>query len=231
MKIVVMNAAVGAWYPKGQDRLVASLLEHQHRRPHGHNIEFKMWTDCLPPGCPAHSVVPYAFKPCAFRWAVQQGYDIALWFDASMWATRSIDPIIDHVGEYGCALWRAGFTVANWCHDQGLAKMGLTREVAASIPLLCGGICGFNLRKRDPMSLLTAWYDYARDGVSFPGPWRSGATGEDPKLYLGHRHDMPTLSHLARNRGVQPIDCPKWFAYSTDEQPAHPEAIILARGM
>lgn len=228
MKVVVMNAAVGAWYPAGQERLRRSLEANR-----GHiRFDIQLWNGSLPPRCPPHSRVPYAFKPYAYAWAISHGYDIAIWFDASMWATRSIDPIIEHADRLQVSLWKAGFSVGEWTHDRGLGVLNITRDEAMKVPLLCGGITAFNLNSPVAMGILSAWYRHAQDGVSFPGAWdnTSRSCSQDQRC-LGHRHDMPTLSVMAARHGVQSIDPPKWFAYSTDADPAHPEAIILARGM
>lgn len=236
MKVAVLNVAVGgagSWYGDGQDRLGKTLWEKNRRHPFAkHQVYSLFWKGNYPPGSPRHEDTPYAFKPWAFAQAMEQGYDAAIWLDASMWLAGSIDPIIDHIEQHGAATWLAGWSLGQWCHDAGLAKLEVTRDDAMQIPLVCGGICGFDLRTPMAQRFLREWLAYAQDGVSFKGAWNNeGYVCSTDKRCLGHRHDMPTLGWLCRQYGVQPIHCPKWFAYSTDAVPAAPEALVLARGM
>ncbi len=229
MRMTVLNCAVNGWYPSGQDRLVQSLAQM------GYQGETLLWKNIYPPNCPKHDAAPYAFKPFAFKQAMTQGYDVAFWLDASMWAVKSLDPIIAHIEQHGVAVWRAGWTVGEWSTDRALAKMGLTRDMGMGISLVCGGIVGLDLRRPLVRQLVEDWVGFASDGVSFQGEHSNkgphkGSCSADERC-LGHRHDMPSLSMLVARDGHVPIDPPKWFAYSTDSEPAHLEAIILARGM
>lgn len=237
LKVAILNCAVDKWYPKGQDRLMDSLSKlntfgwQQASEPR-YTVNAKRWCGTYPPNCPRHEMTPYAFKPYAYRAAIADGYDIALWFDASMWAVSDITPIIEHVEQHGAATWYAGWSAGEWSTDRALERMGITRDEGMNIPLVCGGITGFDLRNPRMVELLNQWLAYANDGASFPGDWdNTRRTCSQDTRCLGHRHDMPTLSFLVKRFGVEPISCPKWFAYSTDREPANPNAIILARGM
>lgn len=228
MRKAIVNVAVSSWYPAGQRRLGASIKEFGGKEFSG-GVEPIFWTDAFPPRSPVHSNIPYAFKPHAIRAAYEQGCDYVLWLDASMYLIRPIDPIFDHIEQHGIATWRAGWTVAEWAHDTALTQLGLTRDGASQIPLLCGGICGFNMRMGWVSALVDQWMMYGDDGVTFPGPYdnKNHSCSADPRC-LGHRHDMPSLSTLCYRAGVEPISG-KWFCYAV--QNPGDDILIMARGM
>lgn len=211
MTTAIVSVGIGASYPKGVARLVESL------KTIGYAGTIKTWTTEYPANSPTHQQVPYAFKLFAMREVAN--HDVVFWLDASMWAIRDLTPIFNHAMIHGAAVWRAGFSVADWCDPAPMAKLGLNREGAKAIPLVCGGIVAIATKHENGKSLLDQWYGYATDGVSFIGPWAT------------HRHDMPSLSTLVYRLGIEPINCPKWFAYDYDNVTPKEETIVLARGM
>lgn len=218
MRTCIVNYASGTGHCMGQRRLVASLEKH------GYTGDLLLYGDehgnSLPPGCPKHSEVPYAFKTYGMVEAVRRGATLPMWMDASMWITSRLDPILDYAREHGAASWLCGFSVADWTHDTGLARMGITREQARSIPLIVGGLVAISTEHPAGRELLDRWHGFASDGESFVGSWNN------------HRHDMPSLSYLIHKLGIPPIGCPKWFAYdSNPPQKPDPISIVLARGM
>ncbi len=132
MKRCVINVAAGAWYPRGQDRLRASL------QGVGFQGDFVSWRDTWPPGSPPHFALPYGFKSYAFQQAVSQGYETILWLDCSCWAVRPLEPLFDHIEQEGHVLSREkdpraqnweGWTAGQWLKDEALANLGITRDV------------------------------------------------------------------------------------------------------
>lgn len=230
-KNCVVNASYGGWYPLGLERMRGSL---QH---HGFDGDCLGWVNKFPAGCPAHEVIPYAFKPLVMRVAMNSGYENVLWLDSSVWAIRNPAPIFDYIANIGPALWVQGDQLGEWASDASIEKFGITRECAMAIPLLQGGIWGFNTaRDRD---LVEQYCAYALDGVTFPGPWwnhdhtwrgrhcPAGLASADPRV-RGHRHDMVPLSFIAEVNQL-PRQTNLQFAYWT-ERPDE-STIFLARGM
>lgn len=218
MKTCIVNYASGTGHCMGQKRLAASLEKHGYKGDlllYGENHG-----DSMPPGCPAHSRVPYAFKTYAMVEAVRRGADMVLWMDSSMWITSPLDPIFDYASEHGACSWFCGFNVAEWTNERGLAKMGISRDEASRIPLIVGGLVAISTAHPKGAELLRRWHGFACDGESFVGEWSN------------HRHDMPSLSFLIHQLGIPPVGCPKWFAYDSNP-PLKPDpiSIVLARGM
>jgi hypothetical protein len=217
MRTAIATVGVGASYPRGVARLLESL------NTVGYAGDRHYWTDKLPAGSPPHLDTPYAFKLHALRPLARDGnYDVIFWLDASMWCLRDITPIFEHALEHGATVWRCGFSVADWCDPAPLARLQLNREEAAKIPLVAGGIVAIAPKHPLGAALLEGWWQYATDGVSFKGPWTT------------HRHDMPSLSTLVHRLGIEPVNCPKWWAYwsaSIEQNPEATDTRIVARGM
>lgn len=204
------------WYARGQARLRESIRRHSPR------VQQAFWMG-EPPGSPSHADVPYAFKTWALRQARDRGAKTLLWLDASMFAVRPLEPLFEQIERDGIAVWHCGFSVAQWCHDDGLNRLAMTRAEASSVPLIAGGVVGLSMHDRSARELLDEWHAYAGDGVSFPGPWKA-----EGRPYFGHRHDMPSLSVIAHRMGVTPLFLGTWDYWSPDPKP---ETLIICKGM
>jgi len=223
MKRAVVCYGVGAWHPRGVARLVKSLSDV------GEAAEPATWTE-HPAGCPAHQDLPYAFKPWAMNYAMDMGFDQAIWVDASCWAIRPLWPLWQKITDDGYLLFLGGWTAGEWCTDAALEPLGVTREQALTIPAIHAGAIGLDFRNRMAREFLSEWMRLSLDGVTFPGPWsnKNNEASADPRV-LGHRHDQTAASVLAARYGWTLTHCPWGFAFWTETP--HAETIIVARGM
>jgi hypothetical protein len=110
----------GAWYPRGQDRLLRSLIDVKWTG------DVHYFTDESQLGCPTHQERPYAFKPHAFDYAINKGCEIALWADAACWAVKSLDPLFDHIEKEGHVFFHSGWNCGQWSTDASLAHFGIS---------------------------------------------------------------------------------------------------------
>ncbi len=198
MSRAIINFAEGAWYPYGQERLKRSVMEH------GWDGDFVGWTSSSDLGCPPHSQVPYAFKTHALVNARAQGYESALFADASIYAVKPFDLVFTIIENEGYFFEEAGHWTGTWTTDAALEQMGLTRDEAMKIPMLTAGFVGLNFSSDIANAFLDRWHELALDGITFPGPWqnRDGAASDDPRCE-GHRHDMSAASVTAHKLGMK----------------------------
>lgn len=193
LKTCVINFASGSWYPMGQIRLRESLQEVGFT---GDVITWRAETE-ISPDTPLHRDCPYGFKPYALKWAVDQGYELVLWVDASVWAIRNVQPMFDHIEKRGWLLFY-NCIAGNWTSDACLAQFGVTRDQAMQVNMLMGICMGWDMRQPKCQNFLERWLAKSRDGVSFPGSWTNTRheVSADPRVY-GHRHDQSVASILA----------------------------------
>jgi hypothetical protein len=191
---VVLNVACDSWYPRGQQRLLASLVTANERASH------MMWTDIWP-GHP-HQETPYGFKIDAFRAAQEQYFDRALWCDASVWAVRPLDPIWDYLDQHGVLLLDGYCPLGQWTSDHALEIFGISRDAAMEIQLTYNIVVGIDLDLDLGREFLERWQEL-RDLGTFVGPWNNDAreASSDPRC-LGHRHDQSAASWLAHDMGI-----------------------------
>jgi len=227
MNPAVVMVAVGGWYPAGAARAIATLDQHS---PH---IPTVAWVNTLPCGA---AEVPYGYKPAAMRAALGMGHDIVLWLDASYYAVRPIDPLIEHIASTGYYFCENGFNVGEWCKDQALGPLQISRDESFGIPEVSGSAIGLNFNDDRCVRLLNEWEKLAQDRVTFPGPHTNGSSGrnpgwcsDDPRV-RGHRHDQTAISVLAWRMGMhQRIHRPRFTAYANG-MPIHDETLLVNHG-
>lgn len=186
-KRAIVNVSVGSWYPEGAKRLAVTLDEH------GEDADRLFWTNCYPPHSPTHKSTPYAFKPFAFAAALMNGYEQVLWLDSSVMLCKPIDQIWEWTSQDGYCFGNDGWFVGQWCNDNVLGIMGLTRDEAWDIPLMDGKLIGLDLRSDVGRSFLRQWLEGAEQGL-FRGSW-SGPQA--------HRHDITVGSIIAHRLGMR----------------------------
>jgi hypothetical protein len=207
-----------SWYQDGQARLVRSL--------HQHGLEFEplLYKSFSELQCPEHTKVPYAFKVYAIQRAKLLGYDVVFYGDASIYAVRSVKPIIDHVTRHGYYLEATEHNLGTWSSDAALAKLGIDRETAFSIPTIVAGCVAFDFRQPIASQILDRWFETANDGVTFPGSWNNtqGEVSSDPRV-RGHRHDQTALSGIAHHLQLKLLPFETYIFYAT---PPPPQAVF-----
>jgi hypothetical protein len=165
------------------------------------------WTRCYPAGSPTHEAAPYAFKPFGFAAARREGYDRILWMDASVRIKSSLAPLFDLIARDGYLIFNGSHSIGEYCKDEALATLGLTREESFQQRCCSAAILGLDLRREPAREFLRQWTKLATDGITFPGPKYSGCHGwprlasADPRV-KGHRHDQTAASAIALKLGM-----------------------------
>lgn len=208
MRVALCSVGVGAHYPQALDRLEASLDRV------GYAGERYLWRGALPKRCPPHYHAPYAFKPWSLFLCQLDGVDIALWADAACVAMRPLDSLIRHVEEHGAYFHGPDHSTGLWTNDRTLAAFGVTRDAAMSIPMICAGTLGLDLRNERARLFLRRWLRGAEEGL-FAGQWTNerGTESSDPRC-LGHRHDQSVASLLIHELALPMTQ--RFFRFASD---------------
>jgi hypothetical protein len=215
----------GTWYPQGQARLVQSLKDTGNS-----DLTCFAWKNADELGCPSHADVPYAFKPYALQRAKEDGYELVLWCDASVWAIKNIQPVFDHLAKHS-HLFFHNSNIGRFTSDACLDGFNLSRDKAMNMDGLMGICMGFNLTMPVTQEFLQQWLAKAKDGFSFPGTWNNDQqqVSKDPRC-VAHRHDQSVASIIACNLGMKTVIGPETFF--TYYEPTMPDCVVLtARGM
>jgi hypothetical protein len=180
-------------------------------------------------GCPYHKsedpslhakgrVVPYAFKAYAIQEAIKKGYENVIWMDAAVYASKSIQPIIDHIEKNGYIFFdNIGFTVGDYTSDRCLEKHGWTREKAFDAKMIMACVFGLNTKNKEAMEFFAKYRQAADDGASYLGSWHNanGEVSSDLRVQ-GHRHDQSVASMIIKDLNLDIINAQKtFFAYTS----------------
>jgi len=204
-------------FPSGVKSIRDSLLKFNFRG------DFLFWDKSYPEGCPEHAVSPHAFKPFCFYEAKKRGYDIVLWLDASVKIQKPIEPIFDLIKKDGyffiqeltCGRKEEDLgvrgrneNVGEFCKDDALKTLGITREESFKIPSCWSAIVGLDLSTQIPAEFLRQWKEKALDGITFSGPRLSGILGwpqtaSSDYRVRGHLSDQPAASVIAWKLGMR----------------------------
>lgn len=220
----IVTVGVNQWYPKGLDRLAASLDRHAPTIP---RLFFR---DRYPEGSPAHEQDPYAFKLHAVK-AAATNHRYVLWLDTSAWCVRDPAPLFEHVEQHGGFFMEDGWWLGQWCTDAALSTLGITRDRAMEIPLITGGFWAIDTQTARGKTFLNAMFGAAAAGV-FRGPWTNTnqEASADPRC-LGHRHDMAALSYLVHAAEFSTVKGSSSFVKITHLDDGKPTTLFNAQGM
>jgi len=190
-----------------QDYARGIARQRQQLALHGYRGDILTWEQDYPPGSPSAREAHCAFKPYCFWEAQERGYEIVLWLDSSIAIKRPIDPLLECAGRQGYLFFRVFHSVGEYCKDDALEPLGITREESFAMPSCRACVMGLDLTHAVSREFLREWKTRAGDGVTFPGPKWSGVRGwprtasPDPRV-KGHRHDQTAASVIAARLGM-----------------------------
>lgn len=193
-KVCVINAAMGHWYPSGQDRLFQSLNYH------GWNWHLLGWKNDWPRyNYPSDCV--YNIKAAAFEEAISRGYTHILWLDCSVWAVKNPNPIMDIINDKGYYLIENGMNCAQECSDRCLSYFGVSRDEAEQMKMCSSGVMGINYTNPTARDFINRFIKAAHDGV-FSGSRFHDNQSSDPR-FLHHRQDQSAASIILNQQGMK----------------------------
>jgi hypothetical protein len=211
MSRVIVSVATGPRFCGGMRRLKEKL----DMLPNGAGAVTDFWYDRFPPG-PTHDEIPYGFKVSAIEKALADGHDAILWLDSSVVPIQPLDPVWDLLDSQG--YWFSqnyDYTVGQFCCDEALKIMSLTREEADRIPLVIGTAFGLNFEHWRIKAFFDTWRFLMRKGA-FNGPWTS------------HRHDQTVASVICGIFKLTLTQPPK-FIVEDFQQPTEETVFTICR--
>ncbi|MEO7045098.1 MAG: hypothetical protein ABI091_07290 [Ferruginibacter sp.] len=213
--VVVSFADGSANYAKALMRLELSLKQVEF------DGRFKGINDYGHIGSPFHKghpeSVPYAFKAYSIKKAIEEGGRYFLWCDSPVYATKSIQPIFDHIKEHGYLFFdNVGFSIGDYTSDNCINKFGMTRQEAFDSKMLMACVMGFDIENIKAKEFLDKYINAASDGISYIGDWSNENLQVSNDMRVkGHRHDQSVASILVKQMGLDvTIGQQTYFAYA-----------------
>ncbi len=217
MKKCIISLQVSSPTPSGQvgyaklDRLESSLKKIKF------SGDFLAWRGHYPPGSPLHVNTPFGFKTFCFREAQKAGYEMALWLDSSAVAIRPLEPLFEIIQNQGYAMFKNhDYIWGEWCSDEVLERVGISREESFTIPEANAAALGLNFSHPTSLKFIQQWHEWASEGFVFRGTKATIGSAEeydaikwntDHKISThprvkGHRHDQTAAGILAHQLGM-----------------------------
>lgn len=193
-------AAVFQDFSRGLARIQQDLLKFDFQG------DFITWDQHYPEGSPTQEEAHGAFKPFCFHAAQQSGYQQILWMDASVQIRQPLEPLFEWIQQEGYLIFQESHSVGEYCKDEALEPLGITREESFQLPSCWSCVLGLDLSHPRSTEFLRHWKERAADGVTFPGPKWSGVMGwprtasQDPRV-KGHR-EQTVASVIALQLGM-----------------------------
>lgn len=220
-KGVLINAAWGAWYPKGTDRLVRSAIYHgwEHDILTWKNETINEYFN------PAQ---PYTIKAAALVEAMRQGYTHILWADCSCWFVDNPAKLINIIDDEKGLFIKSGYNLAQTSADSDLDWAEVTRDEAESLDEVWSCLFGVDVSSEKGMKWVKIFLDGAANGVFGTSREHNGAS-QDAR-FLHARQDQTAASwayHIAGYNNLrEPSELLEYASVRTNEN-----VCVLMRGM
>lgn len=221
IKHCIVNLAWGGWYAEGSKRLEKSLYYH------GFNGEFIGFRDVLPPNAPKQFGSPYNLKAYVIEHAIEQGYQLILWLDCSVWAIKDPNIIFDVINKEGYYFWRSGFNCAQTCSDKCLQYFDVGRDTAETWNDCSTSMFGVNMQHPGAVKFVKRWIQAAKDGV-FEGSRDHDGQSDDPR-FLFHRQDQSAASIILNQQDMKLYEPGDYSYYYQADMPQ--SVVFTMRGM
>ena len=220
-KGVLLNAAWGAWYPQGTDRLVRSAIYHgwEHDILTFKNETINEYFN------PQH---PYTIKAAALYEALIRGYTHVLWMDCSCWFVDNPNKLMNIIdGENGLFI-KSGYNLAQTSADSDLRWAGTDRDGAEEFDEVWSCMFGIDFTSERGKLFVDKFIGATRHGVFGTSREHNGASS-DPR-FLHARQDQTAASwayHYAGFKNLrEPSELLEYASVRTNEN-----ACVLMRGM
>lgn len=190
---VIVNVGIGAWYPRGSQRLIKSLYNNGYTGS-------VMYFNYYPDNCPTHEENPYAFKVYAMCQAARAGFRNIAWIDSSIFCVREPDSLFTKIIEKGYYFVENGYKIGQETNDFCLNYFGMDRDEAMDKLQISSGFWGIDLLKY--ADILKDW-ERAMQAGCFKGSREHNAEESKDPRFLHHRQDQSALSCILTKYGIE----------------------------
>lgn len=192
-KCVVINAAWGGWYPRGQKRLVESL------RYYGYAGDVLTWCN---EQINEHfnPAFPYTIKAAAFIEAQKRGYTHILWLDCSVWCVKNINSFFDLINDNGSYFYKSGYNLAQTATDKDLVFAGFSRDQAEGMEECASNMVGLNLDNPKALEVFNTFIEANRAGVCSSSRNHDGQSSDH--RFLFGRQDQTAFTIAYHKAGL-----------------------------
>lgn len=221
---VIVNSAIGKWYPKGQDRLIKSLDEvgYTGDRLMFRNNPINEFYD------PSN---PYTTKTASLFEALREGCRYILWVDCSIWAVQNIEGFFDIIKNDGYYFMRSGHNCSQTTNDHACKVSGFTHDELEKLPELWSCIFGFDTQHEQGKKVLELFIEYSLKGV-FNGDRTFNRAECSDHRFKFSRQDQTALSLAVHKVGITNIHHPNIHILQDAEgKPNNENTYFRMRGM
>lgn len=222
MKVAIINAGIGHWYPKGTIRLAESIQASDFE---GTLIAYKG----LQHGWPTHEQNPYAFKVMAMKKHIPD-FDIVIWMDSSIYCIKDANSIVRKIQEQGYYFTKNGYNLAQSVNDNCLKWFGMTRDEAETHKEIASGFWGLDMRRPESKEIFDKWEAAMHAGCFKGSRTYNAAESSDPRFQF-HRQDQSALSLAIAGKNLQLDDLENILTYKFKKEEQQPQNSYVCHGM
>jgi hypothetical protein len=180
-----------------------------------------------------HSEIPYQFKAKSIQKVREMGYDLVLWMDSPVYATKPINDVFDYIKERGLLLFdNIGFTIGDFTSDKCLGLMNMSRDESFKQPMVMACVMGFDFTNDDTNFLFNEYLVLSDVDGCYEGDWHNDKLQVSTDYRVrGHRHDQSVISVLASKRSYKLVHPNStFFAYfnNAGHLPHSPTVCLLS---
>lgn len=194
-------------YWQGQERLVKSLLASNR------GIAALLCLEESEVNAPPHNDFMYAFKPCSFIRAAEQGCTTVIWLDASMYVLKDLTPIFEQIERDGYFFQDSGWANDRWTPPHVKEYFGTNEG-----KMISSGVLGLDLNNPIGVEFLRRWKQASDDGM-FNGS------------YDYYRHDQSAASLIIQNMGLTITPNDTFWTYGEIDAVYPDNILIVANGI
>lgn len=211
-----MKKAIVSFYDNKERYILGKIRQEQSLKSIGWDGDYFAFNSYEEIGSPTHDEVPYAFKPYAIKKVKDMGYDLVIWMDSPVYATKQLNQFISAVSSHGVMLFdNIGFTIGDYTSDKCLDVMGMDRNESFNHQMIMACVMGFDFNDKKANDFFNEYYEYTNVDGAYQGAWDNPffEVSKDARV-KGHRHDQSVASILAVKYGVKLLHPNKtFFAY------------------
>jgi len=164
-------------------------------------------------GAPFHTNSMYAFKPYAFREAMEQGFTTVLWLDASMYVRKDLTPIFEQIERDGYYGQDSGWENSRWTTPEQKEYFGTDKG-----KMISSGVIGLDLTNPIGIEFLNRWIKASDDGM-FNGS------------HDVTRHDQTSASLIIEQMGLKITPNETHWMYGNPSDNFKENILIVANGI